>query len=308
MSEINQLSTAQTSFTFEIAAEREIDGVGMGVLKDGTPFLTIRGLARMCGVDHSLIVRLTAQWQDNPQKPREARIREIMRDRGHDDSVAFFAAVKDGMIQHLIPDAVCMAVLEYYAFEANSSAKDHAIKSYRTLASKGFSEFIYQSVGYSKTGAANAAWQKFHDRVSLAYDSVPPGYFSVFKELADVMVTLVREGADLGDKFIPDISVGMFWGKKWNNENLDAVYGMRMKYDHNYPVYFPQALSNPQPAFCYPDDALPEFRKWMRNTYLPKHLPPYISKKVGEGMIGGTAAQVALQALERRAVQVAKPA
>ncbi|CEG09808.1 hypothetical protein BN961_03240 [Afipia felis] len=28
-----------------------------------------------------------------------------------------------------------------------------------------------------------------------------------------------------------------------------------------YPDYFPQSLPNPQPAYCYPDDALPEFRE-----------------------------------------------
>lgn len=307
MANSSQLSTAQTSFTFEIAAEKEVDGVGMGVLKDGTPFLTLRGLARMCGVDHSMIVRMTSQWQETPLKPREHRIREILRQRGHDDSIAFVAAIKDGTIHHLVPDWVCLAVLEYYAFEASSAAREHALNSFRALAGKGFKELIYQQVGYNPSAQAGIVWQKFHDRVSLSYHTVPPGYFSVFKELADLMVTLLREGADLGDKFIPDISVGIFWGKKWTAENLDAVYGMRMKYDHNYPEYFPQSLSNPQPAFCYPDDALPEFRKWMRAKYLPDHLPPYIAKKVSEGMIGGSAAQLAVQALTKQTAQIVKP-
>jgi hypothetical protein len=56
----------QLRLDLEVAAEREIDGVGMGVLSDGTPYLTIRGLARMCGVDHANIVRITADWQLNP--------------------------------------------------------------------------------------------------------------------------------------------------------------------------------------------------------------------------------------------------
>ncbi|WP_042776644.1 hypothetical protein [Sinorhizobium fredii] len=307
MSKSLSASTAQISFDLEIVAEKEIDGIGMGVLKNGTPFLTLRGLARMCGVDHSMIVRMTAQWQDVPLKPREQRIREIMRARGADDSVAFIAAVKDGTIHHLVPDSVCMAVLEYYAFEANSTAKDHALNSYRVLAGAGFSAFIYQQVGYNPQPSANLAWQKFHDRVSLSYNTVPAGFFSVFKEIADLMVTLIREGADLGNKFIPDISVGMHWGKFWTGNNLDAVYGMRMKYEHNYPDYFPQAMSNPQSPFCYPDDALGEFRKWVRTTYLPKHLPAYIAKKVSEGMIGGSAAQIAIQALNKQSAQIVKP-
>lgn len=307
MSNTGMAVTGQYSLDLEIVAETEIDGVGMGVLKNGSTFLTIRGLARMCGVDHSALVRLTGQWQDVPLKPREARIREIIRSRGHDDSVAFIATYKDGTIHHLIPDHVCMAVLEYYAFDASSASNVHALNSYRTLAGAGLSAFIYQKVGYNPNQSPNAAWQKFHDRVSLAYNTVPPGYFSVFKEIADMIVTLIRGGADLGDKFIPDISVGIHWGKHWTTNNLDVVYGMRMKYDHNYPDYFPQSLSNPQPAFCYPDDALAEFRRWVRTKYLPTHLPAYISKKVSEGMIGGSAAQVAIQALNKQAAQIVKP-
>lgn len=34
-----------------IQKEVEIDGIGMGVLTDGTPYLNARGLARMCGPD-----------------------------------------------------------------------------------------------------------------------------------------------------------------------------------------------------------------------------------------------------------------
>jgi hypothetical protein len=34
--------------------------------------------------------------------------------------------------------------------------------------------------------------------VSLVYDSVPVGYFSIFKEIADLIVTLIRGGAPVG--------------------------------------------------------------------------------------------------------------
>lgn len=272
----------------------------MGVLSNGTPFLTVRGLSRMCGVNHAAIVRLTAQWQDEPQKPREQRIRSIIRENGGNDSIVFIAVPKDGTIHHAIPDIVCMAVLEYYAFEAEGVSRDHALRSYRILARKGFSDFIYSQVGYDPAGSANAVWRQFHDRVSLSYHTVPDGYFSVFREIADLIVTLIRGGAHLGPTFVPDISVGMHWGKKWAAENLDAVYGMRMKYEHNYPEYFPQSPSNPQPAFCYPDDALAEFRSWVREIYLQKHISNYMANKVKDGAIPGPKAQKAIAALTMR--------
>jgi len=63
----------QGKLNLEIVAEREIDGVGMGVFTDGNTFLNLRGLARMCGVDNASIIRMTAAWQEDPLKPREKR-------------------------------------------------------------------------------------------------------------------------------------------------------------------------------------------------------------------------------------------
>ena len=188
-----------------------------------------------------------------------------------------------------------MAVLEYYAFEARAD-NGQAAKSYRILARKGFNDFIYAQVGYNPTGAAEIAWKQFHDRVSLTYHTVPDGYFSVFKELADLFVTLIRGGATLGQSFIPDISVGQRWSKHWASENLDVVFGERIKYDHSYPLYFPQSASNPQPAYCYPDDALGEFRQWIRTEYIAKHMPQYLDQKVREGKIAAPTARAALDA------------
>lgn len=289
----------QLRLDLEIAVEREVDGIGMGVLSDGTPFLNIRGLARMCGVDHSMIVRITGDWIAQPLKTREKKIRELVRAQGADDSVAFIAINRDGNIHHAIPAAVCMAILEYYAFEARTESDD-AAKSYRLLARKGFNDFIYAQVGYNPTGASSIAWQQFHDRVSLSYHTVPNGYFSVFKEIADLLVTMIREGGDLGKSFIPDISVGQAWSKFWKSENLDVVYGERRTYEHNYPDYFPQSVSNPQLPYCYPDDALGEFRKWVRDHYVPKNLPSYLSGKVKRGQIPARKADAALAAFKPR--------
>jgi hypothetical protein len=285
----------QLRLDLQIAVEREVDGVGMGVLSDGTPFLNIRGLARMCGVDHTMIIRITNDWTETPLKPREQKIRELVRAQGADDAIAFFAINKNGTIHHAVPAAVCMAVLEYYAFEARSES-DAAAKSYRVLARKGFTDFIYAQVGYNPTGASDIAWRQFHDRVSSAYHTVPTGYFSVFKEIADMLVMLIRQGADLGKSFVPDISVGQAWSKYWQSENLGVVFGERVRYEHNYPSYFPQAASNPQTPFAYPDDALGEFRKWVREHYIKKQMPRYLGDKVKSGQLPPAAAAAALDA------------
>lgn len=300
----NSISTTannQLSFDLEIVVEAEIDGVGMGVLGDGTPFLTIRGLARMCGVDHTTLVKLTNDWGQPQPKGREQKIRELIKAQGFDDTVFFHAVKKNGIIHHAIPAHVCMAALEYYAFEA-SSENAHAIKSYRTLAKKGFTDFVYAQVGYNPDGKVSLAWQQFHDRVSLVANAVPAGFFSVYQEIAGMIVPMINAGIDVGPHIVPDISVGQRWAKHWKTESLEVLYGDRKQYMHEYPVYFPQALSNPQTPYCYPDEALGEFRKWFRKTYLEVHLPDYMNNQAKLGKVKPAVATKAIEAFKPKKI------
>ena len=246
----------------------------MGVLSDGTPFLTGRGLARLCGVSHAQIQRLSVEWIEEAQKPRVTAIKEILRKRGGSVPESPYVAIaqRSGTF-FAYSDAVCLAVLEYYAFDAAEVQQD-ALKNFRLLAGTALRTFIYTQVGYDPNDVVPSAWKQFHDRVSLTYNSVPPGYFSVFKEMADMIVTLGQAGAHIDSSFVPDISVGTCWSKHWVDNNLDAAYGNRQTYEHNYPSYFPQALSNPQDARCYPDAALGEFRRWLREVYIGDHCCP----------------------------------
>lgn len=74
-----------------IEREHEIDGVGMGVLSDGTPYLTGRGLARMCGVDEALIRRIALGW--NEGRPRETKIRGILSQLGEVSAEPFIRVI-----------------------------------------------------------------------------------------------------------------------------------------------------------------------------------------------------------------------
>ena len=128
------------------------------------------------------------------------------------------------------PDVVCMAVLEYYAFEARQSDREIALRNHRLLARRSFKEFIYDQVGYDPHGGLPVAWRQFHDRVTAAYGNFPNGYFSIFKELADVIVTHIRGGADVGAHFVPDISVGIAWAEHWKENDLGGMYSERRTY------------------------------------------------------------------------------
>lgn len=180
-----------------------------------------------------------------------------------------YLVVSDGSkIVYAYPDTVCLAILEYYAFEAGQHCRERARKNFRILAGKALQEFIYTQVGYDPKQNVPDIWRQFHDRISLTYDATPTGYFGVFKEIADIVVTLGQAGLHIDSNFVPDISVGRAWSKHWCDNELHKRYGDRKRYDHRYPDYFPQSDSNPQEAFCYPEAALGEFRHWIREKYI----------------------------------------
>lgn len=280
-----------------IQKQVEIDGVGMGVLSDGTPFLTGRGLARLCGVRHFAIQELTSEWEEEVQKPRVTAIKKILESHGTVLDKPYIAVSQRSGTFFAYSDAFCLALLEYYAFDAGSNVKELAVANYRQLAGQALRDFIYTQVGYDPNAQVPDAWRQFHDRVSLTYNSVPNGYFGIFKEMADMIVTLGQAGLHIDASFVPDISVGQHWAKHWCSNAMDEQFGNRIKFEHNFPEYFPQAASNPQEPWCYPDAALGEFRRWVREDYIGAgKFAKYVTGKVQQKQLPPSFAQIAVAA------------
>jgi hypothetical protein len=291
----NPRAPSQPSLDLWIEKQREIDGVGMGVLSDGTAFLNGRGLARLCGIDSSRISEMSAAWKTG-SSPVTKRVQEILAARGIAIDHPYIEIKQRSSVEHAYPDFLCLAVLEYYAFDAPTT-RDEAKKNFRLLAGNALHDFIYTQVGYDPDNYVPEVWRQFHDRVSLTYNSVPPGYFGVFKEIADMIVTLGQAGLQIDSSFVPDISVGQAWSRHWDENGFDLQYGDRIKWDHNYPEYFKQALSNPQPAWCYPEMALGEFRRWLRETYIQGgKFAKYINGKIQQKQLPASFAQLVISA------------
>lgn len=288
--------TTPRQLNLAIEKEVEIDGIGMGVFSDGTPYLTGRGLARICGVDNASIVRISSEWNEPAQKPRITKIKQLLISKGTSIESPYIAIEGN----NYWTGSVCIAVLEYYAFEASQSNNKTAIQNYRALAGEGFQSFVYTQVGYDPNHNVPEAWKQFHDRVSLVYNTVPHGYFSVFKEISDMIVTLGQAGLHIDHTFVPDISVGISWGKHWTSNSFDSEYGARIKYEHNYPDYFPQSVSNPQEPWSYPESSLGEFRRWFREVYIGEgKFKNYISNQSKVKSLPPSFAQLAIEAYEK---------
>jgi hypothetical protein len=294
------VTTKQLELDLRIVTEIEDQGVGMGVLSNGVPYLTGRGLARLCGVDHSTIVKITNDWQVEPPKKRVATIKQSIREMTGDDSSAFIPVQKGGVIHHAFPESVCMAVLEYYALD-KSAENEHARQAYRTLARKGFIDFVYERVGLKREATIrDLSTRQFMDRVGSVHGSVPDGYFCVFEEIADMFAALIAQDVQIDSSFVPDISVGLAWSKYWTEENLDVVYGARERFKHQYPEYYPQSAAGPQEAYCYPEEGMGEFHRWKREIYNPQKLPNYLQGKVKSGSLPPAQATALLEVYKSR--------
>lgn len=292
------MSSSNSSDSLELFVIKEIDDIEMGVFSDGTPFLSGRSLARLCGIAASTINEWGELTPKQGDRLRAGKIATLLAAQGFEGDRFFLRVQNPGQSDiNAYPDAVCMSFLEYYAFEAGERCTEEAKTNYRALARKTLQEFIYRMTGYDPLNVVPINWQQYHDRLIL--NSVPVGYFSVFKETADIVITSIREGLLVDHHTVPDISVGMAWSNYWKASNFDQTYGARTKYPHIYPDYFPQAQANGSiDAFIYPGDSLGEFRRWIYSEYLPKKFPNYLKGQVKKGAIPASRVELLLGAFE----------
>lgn len=296
---IKTITSPQIPLDLGIEVEKDINGIEMGVLENGIPYLTQRGLATVTGAPRSTIQTITKEWEENYQnevlgKDRVSFFKNYLFEKGYDEPKLHIDSIQKGTTHYAYPDIVCMAFLEYYAFESKENSKT-AIENYRKFASFGIKGFIYKALGYSPEQTKLDDWKHFHDRMDITQNAVPTGYWSVFKEIAVMIVPMIKSGIIISDKVVPDISVGKSWSTHWKDNNLEDVYGERIKYDHEYPSYYPQAKSNPQPSYAYPNNALGEFRNWLQSTYIQKKFPKYLRGQTQKGAISAQVLQKSIQ-------------
>jgi hypothetical protein len=195
MSGINRYE--QIELNLQVVTSKEVDGVEMGVLNDGTPFLTERGLARITGVKRNAIAyqaQTYARYKGGQLSP--SKMAEILNGYGFEGGQLFFKINHEGQEVNAYPDIVCMAFLTYYAFKAGKYCTLDAEKHFFLLANKSLRDYIYSMTGYDPARQVVQSWKHFHDRLLL--NPIPAGYFSVFSETAQLVLQSVRAGLIVG--------------------------------------------------------------------------------------------------------------
>lgn len=172
-----EISPSQGSFDLGIEMDAEFGEIGMGVLKDGTPYLNQRGLAALCGVQNAHIGTISSQWNEPEPKPRIKTIKTILEKAGYDSPYAHIEVIHNGRLHYCYPAEICLAVLEYYAFDAGANCQPEARDNFRLLAGSKLRELIYSQVGYDPSGAHRKRFDKWHERIALNYQSAQEAIF-----------------------------------------------------------------------------------------------------------------------------------
>lgn len=293
-----EISAKQPLLDLDIDKDADIGGIGMGVLNDGTPYLNQRGLATLCGVQNAHIGTISTQWSDGDEKPRIASIKSVLAKAGYTTASPHIEIKHAGKTYFCYPAEVCLAVLEYYAFDAGANCQPEARDNFRLLAGSKLRELIYSQVGYDPSGQNTHKFDKWHERIALNFQSCPKGFFNVFNEAHTIIYELILAGAKIDGNFIVDISIGLHWGKHWTDSGLGEKFSKRRKWPHRYPDDHPQAKSNPQESWCYPLDALGYYRQWLQDTYIEGgKFSGYLKGKVAKGHLPPSVAQLAITAL-----------
>lgn len=290
-----EIGTSQGSLGLEITKSGDFGEIGMGVLSDGTPYLNQRGLAVLCGVENAHIGTISSQWNNAELKPRLKKIKGILEQAGYTAAYAHVEIFHAGRTHFCYPAEISLAILEYYAFDAGANIQEQARSNYRLLAGSKLRDMIYSQVGYDPSGMDR--FRKWHDRIALNSKAAPKGFFHVFNEAHTIIYELILAGAEIGEKFVVDISIGSHWSTYWDASGLSKEHE-RQKYWHDYPDSHPQAKANPHESWCYPLASLGAFREWLQDVYLEGgKFSGYLNTKVKKGELPPSVAQLAIATL-----------
>lgn len=107
-----------------VATYAEVDGIGMGLLSNGEPYVTQRGLAALCGVQNAHIGSISRDWSSD--KPRIAAIQSRL---GFKRAQAHRVLTHAGHRLYAYDTAIAQAVLDYYALDAGKHVQREALRN-----------------------------------------------------------------------------------------------------------------------------------------------------------------------------------
>ena len=228
----------------EISYFGDFDVVQLGILGDGTPFATATGLATLCDVKRATILEFGEDAPSIDDKFRAGKIAVLLKQYDFQGNKLFQRLYFKGQEVNAYSEPVCMAILEYYAFEAGERCTEKAKHIARLLMRKSFRDFVYALVGYKvqQTSFSNYVFDRILHHHNVDVNPLSDGYFCLFDKMIELLQKFdLRIDYDLreqwydcrkGDKrFLePDISLGIAFSDLFKSD----CFKVQQEYDELY--------------------------------------------------------------------------
>ena len=106
---IKTINSPQIPLDLGIEVQKDINGIEMGVLENGIPYLTQRGLATVIGTSRSTIQTITKEWEENYQnevlgKDRISFFRNYLFEKGYQENKLHIETTSKGKTHYAYPD------------------------------------------------------------------------------------------------------------------------------------------------------------------------------------------------------------
>jgi hypothetical protein len=180
----------------------------------------------------------------------------------------------------IVPDDVCQGVLEHYAFEARKyQGQPGAVANYRSIAKAGMRIFIWSKTGFIPEPlrqSLRSHTSVYIERLENMRDhTVNDFLWTTFREGAEVLLLVEKELQVPVDQLdLCDGSIGSHWSQFREDKAWRKAPGT---YTHNF-----RDQRGPQECRAYHLEELSYFKKWLREYYIPHHLPEYLTNKFGK--------------------------
>ncbi|NET10559.1 MAG: hypothetical protein F6K16_38865, partial [Symploca sp. SIO2B6] len=177
----------------------------------------------------------------------------------------------------------CAAVLKHYADPdkelSNITDQQRAVATYSLLkfAERGINDWIQEITGWKQRSQALQPYTDVYiQRVQHMRDhQVDDDLWMIFREAAELLLLIEKDWCvPINDYDILDGSIGRRWSDYRNGRPWKQDAGT---YNHCY-----RDRRGLRECAAYQLSELPHFRVWLREVYIPEHLPKYLVEKYGK--------------------------
>jgi hypothetical protein len=242
---------------------------------DGTSGMTVSALSEFCGVTQPAITQLLNRIQESD--PITNDLSEPLKPFSGKDLRLITNDLQGRLI---IPDEACFAIADHYANHARAyKGKSVCRQNLQNLGNVSMRLFIWSKTGFVPQilkDRLRGHTTTYIERLENVRDhQIPDELWTTFREGADVLLLVEKDMKIPVDQLdLCDGSIGIHWSAYRKDKDWAGNVG---SYIH---VFRDQRGSREARAYEYSE--LPRFKKWLRETYIPFHLPEYLTDKYGK--------------------------